>query len=156
MFWPSIRRLTRSNVTVDHLLAITLMLRTLLASSSPGEGNQYLQVVAAIITDMATGRVPIDLLQWGLEFDFLVASIRYMEAAIPTGNLLHQILAPSKLESTRSHCHNYANCIPTLATNTATILQHYSCIPMRYDIAFARVSNSSFDLQPCRHRLVQM
>ena len=46
-FWPATRRITRSNVKVDHIIAFTLMMCSVAASSSQ-EKYEHLQKIAKI------------------------------------------------------------------------------------------------------------
>jgi hypothetical protein len=73
------------------------MLRSMLASLPP-EDYRYLQDIGTIISDIAEGTIAIDLLPWGLEFNFLLASIHSVETVIPTNNLDDQDLVSSKFE----------------------------------------------------------
>jgi hypothetical protein len=155
MFWPSIRRVTRSNVNVGHLFAITLMLRSMLACLSQ-EDYRYLQNVANIISDIAKGIIAINLLPWGLDFDFLLASIHSVETVIPTNNL--QSLASSKFEQWEISLPQLCRlCNPgsrhgQYGNDVAPLL--FYAEEIRY--AFVLVTNSTSDQKYPANRLVKL
>ena len=94
MFWPAVGQTSRSIVSIDHLIAFTIMM-VAVSSDSLYERLDYLWEVANIMIDIANGCASIDFLASGIEFELFIHAFRCVERMIPINDLDYQRLALS-------------------------------------------------------------
>ena len=98
-FWSAMTNVSRSNITVEHLIAFTVMLCATRPEESLDQIREYLREAVKITTDIADGHISLDFVSWGVERDLFIHTFRHLERVLPIKELDSQSLAPSLFES---------------------------------------------------------
>jgi len=97
-FWSGMTNISRSNITIDHMIAFAVMIYGTKVES-PDETREYLREVEKIAADIADGHISLDFLSCGVDRDLFMHTFRYIERSLVIKELDNQSLAPSRFES---------------------------------------------------------